>query len=127
MIPATTLVAPGMTVRRDDTIDRAPMLFSVAAIVEGLVWLLPADPGIASPSHTLHIDELRADWTVIHPIDTGNRALVSSTGPTIGILNLGYVADMTPDSALTVAAWLVTLADPLNERFPQVLEAVRSS
>lgn len=123
MIPATTIVATGMTVRKGD----APMLFSVAAIVEGLVWLLPADPGIASPSHTLHIDELRADWTVIHPIDTGNWALVSITGPTIGILNLGYVTDMTPAQALVVAAWLVVLADPLTNRFPEVLEAVRST
>jgi len=124
MIPATTIVEVGLAVRKDDDDS---FLFAVAAIHHGLVWLLPADDKFATPDHTIHIEDLRANWTVVRPVDTSNWALVSSNGSSIGILNLGYVADMTPDSALTVAAWLVTLADPLNERFPQVLEAVRSS
>lgn len=34
------------------------------------------------------------------------------------------VQDMDRDKALRAAAWLVAMADPMQDKFPQVLEAV---
>lgn len=63
-------------------------------------------------------------------IDTTNLYLVASTmgghEQVIQVLHPGVVR-MTTDQALNLAAWIVAMADPLDERFPHVLEAVRST
>jgi hypothetical protein len=61
-------------------------------------------------------------------IDTSNDFLVSSTdaGDTLAIL-LAPMGRIPKAKALRLAAWLVAFADPLDEEFPGVLEAVRNT
>jgi len=66
------------------------------------------------------------------PIDTTNDMLVGSRGP---LSDQTFTLMLPPaagepfsrDRALRLAAWLVALADPLDEQFPAVLDAVRST
>lgn len=135
MIPASFDIEVGLIVhegRVDPTAfvpagvaPGTPILYRVAGIDGGLVWLLPEDA--RGTSRTTHIDNLRADYTAVVPLDAGNYGLVSTNGETISVLNLGHLQDMTPDQALAVAAWLVCLADPLDDKFRRYLETVRAS
>ena len=66
------------------------------------------------------------------PIDTTNDMLVGSRGPLADqtftlMLPPAAGAPFSRDRALRLAAWLVALADPLDEEFPAVLAAVRST
>lgn len=64
----------------------------------------------------------------IGAVDVGNWSMVSSNGTTISCLNPIFMAQpMTKDQALVVAAWLVSLADPLQERFPDILSRVQNT
>lgn len=63
-------------------------------------------------------------------VNLANRGFLSvGTGPD-GANNFAYMdigalaAPMSADEALVVAAWLVCLADPLNERFPAILASI---
>lgn len=60
-------------------------------------------------------------------IDTFNFALVGVQGDKIRVLQPLEVTLMTHERALVLAAWLVALTDPLNERFPAVLAAVEAT
>jgi len=61
-------------------------------------------------------------------LDTFNKFLVGVQGPHITVGNLvGHPAHLSKEEALNLAAWLVSLADPLGEQFQQMLEAVQSS
>lgn len=55
--------------------------------------------------------------------DPFNRYMVGGTLTTVSILNPPH-GRMTTDEALNLAAWLVAVADPAQERFPAVLDAV---
>ncbi len=62
------------------------------------------------------------------PIDTTNDFLLGLQGTDEG----NQFSTMLPvradrDQAIRLAAWLVVLADPLEETFPEVLEAVKST
>lgn len=59
-------------------------------------------------------------------IDTTNRHVVGIQGDYIGML-IPPRGLMTTDEALTLAAWLVTLADYRGERFKEILNAVQNS
>ncbi len=59
-------------------------------------------------------------------IETLNRFGVALVGNRIGML-MPPSLPMTTDEALTLAAWLVTLADYRGDRFKEILEAVRST
>ena len=53
--------------------------------------------------------------------------MVGGMGPNITILLSRGAQPMSKDEALNLAAWLVALADPLEEKFPAILEEVMSS
>ena len=60
-------------------------------------------------------------------IDTANRFAVSAMGDTIAILLLRRLAGtITKADALNLAAWLVALADD-DDKFGELLEAVRNT
>lgn len=61
------------------------------------------------------------------PVDTSNDFLLSvGPGPDrFGFFRPPHV--MTRAQALRAAAWIVALADPLDEDFPAVLAAIRST
>lgn len=59
-------------------------------------------------------------------MDTFNKHMVGVSGDGIMIMMPPRGA-MTMEEALVLAAWLVTLADPLQDEFPRVLEAVQST
>lgn len=63
----------------------------------------------------------------MNEVDTGNYQMVcSGSGPDrVGVM--APKGDMSCDEALTHAAWLAVMADPLGERFAVVLQAVRNS
>lgn len=59
-------------------------------------------------------------------MDVPNKFVVGSSGDRIRILRLQ--ADMTPDEALNLAAWLVALADGQGkDKFEEVLAAVQNT
>lgn len=63
-------------------------------------------------------------------IDTRNDfgvAINAGNGNIVVLLHDRLRRDISPEEALNLAAWLVTLADPLQKRFPAVLEAVQES
>lgn len=60
-------------------------------------------------------------------LDVGNYAAVSiGSHGQIAILNPPHHS-LDRNDALILAAWIVALADPLNERFPDILDKVRST
>jgi hypothetical protein len=60
-------------------------------------------------------------------IDTTNQFGVCASGNgSIGIL-VPPRGMLTKQQALTLAAWLVALADPLGEEFQNILEAVQNT
>lgn len=59
-------------------------------------------------------------------IDVTNDNLVGKRGDGT-IVFLKPAMPMPVDEALRMAAWIVALADPLDEQFPAVLEAVRGT
>ena len=61
----------------------------------------------------------------IEDLETFNRWGVGVQADKVCVL-LPPRGPMTGDEALILAAWLVTLADPLGERFQQVLDKVQS-
>ena len=62
------------------------------------------------------------------PIDTTNRFAVSAFGDGVAILNPPAAGEpLTRADALNLAAWLVALADPLEDEFAAVLEAVENA
>lgn len=62
-------------------------------------------------------------------IETTNDFLIGSNGETISFLlsPTNRLTGLDKETALRTAAWLVALADPLQERFSKVLEAVMST
>jgi hypothetical protein len=60
-------------------------------------------------------------------VDIFNQYGVSIVGDKIGILFIHHIKAMTKHEAITFAAWLVTLADPTNEYFQDILEKVQNS
>lgn len=56
-------------------------------------------------------------------IDTTNRHGVSSRGDKIALL-IPPRGEMSKQDALTLAAWLVMLADPVGEQFERTLTAI---
>ena len=61
------------------------------------------------------------------PIDLGNNHLVGSNGQSVTVA-LPPRLPMTPDEAITLAAWLVLCAlDTDASRFRQIFEAVCSA
>lgn len=60
-------------------------------------------------------------------IDTTNRYFVGAhTGGRV-MITLPPLAPMSPDEALTLAAWLVAVADPIGDRFEEIFTAVMST
>jgi hypothetical protein len=57
---------------------------------------------------------------------TENKFLVAAIGDKISLLRLGGVT-LEKDDALNLAAWIVAMSDPLEEKFPKVLEEVMST
>ena len=60
---------------------------------------------------------------MLKEVDASNRFLVGMQGEEIVIFAVGR--RLSHDDALNLAAWIVTLADPLGEEFAEVLKAVR--
>lgn len=61
-------------------------------------------------------------------VDTTNRFMVGGVGDEILILAPPMAGlPISRELALNLAAWLVALADFEDDRFPEVLEAVRST
>jgi hypothetical protein len=58
-------------------------------------------------------------------IDTSNDFLVGSNG--LRIVPTLPIRAMDKEQALRLAAWLVVLADPPQERFPLILKAVMNT
>lgn len=58
--------------------------------------------------------------------DIFNKHGVSVGGDKIAIL-LPPRGDMTKHDALVLAAWIVSLADPLGDEFQKILDAVQST
>ena len=63
----------------------------------------------------------------LHGIDTLNRYGVSLAFTDRVALLMPPRTPMEADDALVFAAWIVALADPMGDRFPAVLEAVRGT
>lgn len=62
------------------------------------------------------------------PINTLNDLLVGTTGESIVVGNAVRLAGgVDYDVALRLAAWIVAMCDPLDERFPRILAAVRET
>lgn len=61
------------------------------------------------------------------PVDTGNYQMVAMGGAYGEIGVLFPRETMTAEQALVHAAWLVSLADPLGERWAEVLAAVQNT
>jgi hypothetical protein len=59
-------------------------------------------------------------------IEIVNKFLVSTHEGRVQIL-FPPRTPMPPDDAVLLAAWLVALADPMQERFPEVLDKVLNS
>jgi hypothetical protein len=61
-------------------------------------------------------------------IDTTNRCMVGVVGDKVVLLNPPRpTVPMSRDEALTLAAYLVTMADPAGKRFAEILEAVQNA
>ncbi len=66
-------------------------------------------------------------------VDTANRFMVGLAGDGIAIRGSAQLIrglarrPLSKDDALNLAAWLVAMADPTDERFPAILQAVRST
>lgn len=60
---------------------------------------------------------------LMEDIETTNDFLVGSNGHTVQFL-FPPTGPLDKEKVLRLAAWLVALADPLQERFPKILEAV---
>lgn len=60
-------------------------------------------------------------------IETANDHLIGSTGFTHIVVLLPPVGPMPYEEALRMAAWIVAIADPDDERFPKILKAVRGA
>lgn len=54
-----------------------------------------------------------------------NGFMVGARGEMIAIMALGR--EITKDQALNLAAWLIALADPGQERFERFLEAIHNT
>ena len=52
-----------------------------------------------------------------------NHFLVGANGDRVSVVRPTGV--MSKDEALNLAAWIVALADPLGDKFPALLEAVK--
>jgi hypothetical protein len=61
------------------------------------------------------------------PIETVNDFMVAVGGDDTLAMVLPPLRPFTKDEALRLAAWLVVLADPLDERWPAVKDAVRNT
>jgi hypothetical protein len=59
------------------------------------------------------------------PINTSNDFLVGAIGDRLQMTLVP--GPMTKAEALRLAAWLVVLADPLDEQWPAVKDAVRNT
>lgn len=59
-------------------------------------------------------------------MDTFNKFAVGVQGDKITVFNIVGPARISKDEALNLAAWLVSLADPVGDQFPKWLEAVQS-
>ena len=76
------------------------------------------------------LEALDPDLPPFEGVDIGNQFLLAVTGmgTTLPIFNFTVrPTPMTRDEALVAAAWLVTMADPLHERFPTIERMVRNS
>lgn len=61
-------------------------------------------------------------------MDVFNKHGVSLKGDQIALLiPPAAFVPMSKDEALTLAAWLVVLADPLGERFEEIISAVENT
>lgn len=63
-------------------------------------------------------------------VDISNRFMLGVTGVGTNSPLFNFTlrpTPMTADEALVQAAWLVTLADPLHERFPTIERMVRNT
>lgn len=63
-------------------------------------------------------------------VDISNRFLLAVTGAGTSKPLFNFTLRPTPmdaDEALVVAAWLITLADPLGERFPTIERMVHNA
>jgi hypothetical protein len=60
------------------------------------------------------------------PIDTTNDFAVGASGD--GMVTIALLPPrMTRGQALRMAAWIVAIADPTDEWFPPILDAVRGT
>ncbi len=59
-------------------------------------------------------------------IDTTNRHIVCMRADKIAIMMPPH-GEMTKQDALTLAAWLVMLADPIGEQFERTLSAIANA
>jgi hypothetical protein len=76
-------------------------------------------------------DPVEDPWLVDadEEIETINDTMVSASTPSgdLRISWLGASPGVSAEMALRHAAWVVAIADPLDERFPKILQAVRST
>lgn len=62
----------------------------------------------------------------VDDVETFNGHMVGVQGDKIGMM-MPPRGLMTRDEALVLAAWLVSLADPVGERFAAILDKVQST
>ena len=60
-------------------------------------------------------------------MDIDNKFMVAARGTGAVLIMNPPRGDITVDDALVLAAWLVAIADPLEDKFPKVLEAVQGT
>jgi len=61
-------------------------------------------------------------------MDTFNKYIVAVGAGSAGVMIMNPPREkMTKADALLLAAWIVALADPLDEHFHEILHAVRNS
>lgn len=95
-------------------------------------YLSNPDIALLHRTRTLLQEALAAldpELSPLEGVDVVNRFLIATTGSGDSQL-LNFTLRPSPmrrDDALVVAAWLVTLADPLHERFPAIEMAVRNT
>lgn len=57
--------------------------------------------------------------------DTSNKHMVGAQGQMIRIMGLSAPITLGKNDALNLAAWIVALADPLDQEFPELLREIK--
>jgi len=87
--------------------------------------LTPEDGALAIDLLESALKALDPDLEPLDGVDVTNWQMVGTDSRTVTVTL--PATSMSKDAALVHAAWLVTLADPLHERFPQIERMVHNT